>query len=229
MSTVTPFIASVLLLAAAPAWAAKTTKAPSKPQPVPAAEPDRAVTAAEPDQPARGALDFNLFDEPGSPAAGVAASDADAITDKARTRRSRLRTHQVLGGTTWTVMAATAVVGQLNYNDSYGSGAGSGKWLWPHRILSYSTALLFAGTATFALIAPEPYERPLALDTALLHRIAVVGATAGLLTQVVLGFMTARQADAGNSRDLKTMAKTHQIVGYATLGFLTLAGAVWLF
>lgn len=208
----TSLVAIVMYLTALPAWAT----------------PPHPALAEAAKTPANPALDFNLFDESGS-APATAPGDADAIAAKALTRRSRLRTHQILGTITWTLMAATAVIGQLNYNDTYGGGQGSGRWLMPHRILSYSTAAAFATTATFALLAPQPYRKPLSLDTALVHRIAVIGASAGMVTQVVLGFITARQAQAGNDRNLKTMAKTHLAVGYTTLGFMTVAGAVWMF
>lgn len=208
----TSLVVIVICLVALPAWATPP-------------EPAQAAAAKAPANPA---LDFNLFDDSGT-APATAADDADLIAAKALKRRSLLRTHQILGTITWALMAATAVVGQLNYNDTYGSGRGSGRWLMPHRILSYTTAAAFASTATFALIAPQPYRKPLSLDTALVHRIAVIGAAAGMVTQVILGFITARQAQAGNERNLKTMAQTHLAVGYTTLGFMTVAGTVWMF
>src|SRR5690606_12980579 len=63
----------------------------------------------------------------------------------------------------------------------------------------------------------------------LLHRIAVIGASAGLVTQVVLGFVAARSADAGNARSLETYATVHQAVGYTTLGLMAVAATVWVF
>ena len=140
-----------------------------------------------------------------------------------------LTTHQTLGITTWALMAATTVVGQLNYNELYGGGGGSLKYQTAHRWLVVSTSAAFATTAAFSLFAPSPYDKPLRFDTGLLHRIAVIGATAGLLTQAVLGWVTARQAEAGNPNNLRTYARTHQILGYTTLGFLTVAGVVWIF
>ena len=50
-----------------------------------------------------------------------------------------------------------------------------------------------------------------------------------MVTQVVLGFITGRNADAGNPTHVQSYAKAHQIIGYGTLGFMTTAAAVWLF
>jgi hypothetical protein len=177
-------------------------------------------------------LDFDFFGDKSGAAAvaggGLSAEDA-RLAEQAHTRRWMLKTHQTLGIATWLALLATVTVGQLNYNELYGGGGGSNKWQTPHRALVISTSALFAATATFALLAPTPYKKPLRLDTGLVHRVAVIGATLGMLTEGVLGWITTHQADAGNPHNLRTMARTHQIVGYTTLGFLTIAGTVWVF
>jgi len=178
-------------------------------------------------------LDFDFFgDKAGGAGSGnvggeLSPEDA-ALAGQARTRRWMLETHQILGIATWVALAATVGIGQLNYNELYGGG-GSNKWQTTHRALVVSTSALFAAAATFALLAPTPYKKPLRFDTGLVHRIAVIGATAGMLAEGVLGWITTHQADAGNPHNLRTMARTHQIVGYTTLGFLTIAGTVWVF
>jgi len=176
-------------------------------------------------------LDFNFFDEPAkpgllTPSGGATDSGTAAL---AHTRRHRLEVHQVLGLTTWGLMLASCVVGQLNYNNLYGGGSGSGAYLMPHRILTYSSAILFGVTAGYALFAPKPYAKPLKFDTGLIHRIAAIGASAGMVAQMVLGFMTARTADAGNGDNLQKNAQLHGIIGWTTLGFMTVAGSVWVF
>jgi hypothetical protein len=140
-----------------------------------------------------------------------------------------LKTHQTLGIATWLLMAGTVTIGQLNYNQLYGGGGESTKWQTPHQILVLSTSVAFAATAAFAIFAPTPYKKPMRFDTGLVHRIAVIGATLGMVTEGVLGWWTTHQANAGNPNNLRTMARTHQIVGYSTFGFLTIAGTVWLF
>ena len=175
--------------------------------------------------------DFNFFDEPAKPGllspSGTGAESNTAAL--AHTRRHRLEVHQVLGLTTWGLMLAASVVGQLNYNNLYGGGSGSGTYLMPHRILTYSTAIMFGITAGYALFAPTPYSKPLKFDTGLVHRIAAIGASAGMVAQMVLGFITARTADSGNADNLKRNAQIHGILGWTTLGFMTAAGATWVF
>lgn len=192
--------------------------------------------ATETGQPADGekALDFDFFANQGAagnPAVAPGPSDA-AIAEAeqaSRTRRWMLKTHQMLGITTWTLLASTVIIGQLNYNELYGGGGGSQKWQTPHEVLVISTTAAFATAAAFAILAPNPYKKPLHLDSGLIHRIAVVGASLGMLSEMVLGWITTHQANAGNPTELRTMARTHQIIGYSTLGCLTVAGAVWVF
>jgi hypothetical protein len=180
-------------------------------------------------------LDFDFF---GDKAAGAKTGESggdnpDLATEReqqSQTRRWMLKTHQVLGITTWALMAATVTVGQLNYNQLYGGGGGgTNKWQGTHQVLVLSTSVAFAAAATFAIFAPTPYKKPLHFDTGLIHRIAVIGATLGMVTEGLLGWWTTHQANAGNPNNLRSMARTHQIVGYSTFGFLTIAGTVWVF
>jgi hypothetical protein len=180
-------------------------------------------------------LDFDFFGEKpvGTGPAQSASTNSEAavsgIEQKAQTRRWMLKTHQTLGLATWALMAATVTIGQLNYNQLYGGGGGSPKWQTPHQILVLSTSLAFAATAGFAIFAPTPYKRPMQLDTGLVHRVAAIGATLGMVTEAVLGMWTARQANAGNPNNLQTIARAHQIIGYSTFGLLSIAGAAWVF
>jgi hypothetical protein len=216
---------------------ARTTATESTPDSDEEAPSAKSATAK--DQAPAPPLDFDFFGTPpGAPGESKPGLDVSAenteLADQARTRRWMLKAHQTLGIATWLSLVATVTIGQLNYNRLYGGGGGSGtsednKWQTWHRGLVISTSALFAATATFALLAPTPYKKPLRLDTGLIHRIAVIGATAGMLTEAVLGWITTHQADAGNPHNLRTMARTHQIVGYTTLGFLTVAGTVWVF
>lgn len=175
-------------------------------------------------------LDFNFFGaEPGATSSTDSVAKNANVDALSKKRRHRLEIHQTLGIATWVLMGASCVVGQLNYNDLYGGGSGRGSYQMPHRLLVYPTAALFTATGIYALLAPTPYQKPLRFDTALVHRLAAIGATAGMLAEVALGFITARQADAGNSSGLKQMAQAHQIVGWTTFGFMTAAGVSWMF
>jgi cytochrome b561 len=188
-----------------------------------------AVKPAE-DKPAevKQPLDFDFFGDGGA-AGGDLSPDADDLTRRSHTRRWMLQTHQTLGLATWVLMAATVTIGQLNYNQLWGNGGGSRKWQSPHQYLVLSTSVAFAATAAFAIFAPTPYKKPLGFDTGLLHRIAAIGATLGMVTEGLVGWLTTHQANAGNPNNTRNLARTHQIVGYATFGFLTIAGTVWVF
>lgn len=170
-------------------------------------------------------LEFDFFaDEPPLlPSVLPAKQEAAAAR-----RRLMLQTHQILGITTWLAMGTTVVIGQLNYNDLYGSGDGNGDYKRLHKSLSYTTAGLFALTGAFALLAPEPFERPWRFDSALVHRLATLGATLGIVTQVALGIFTRKQAGTGNPQS-RDNARAHQIIGYSTFGLLTVAGTTWFF
>lgn len=192
-----------------------------------------APLAAAADQGAPGAVteavpmpDFDLFaDKP------TTATPAAHLPDRPeKLRRDMLTLHQALGLTTLGLMAATTVAGQLNYNDIYAPGhAGTGMYIWPHRLLAYGTTGAFAATASLALFAPERQADPEGVDTSTIHKVFVGGATLGMLTQIGLGFVTARYAEAGNPRDLRKLAQAHQIAGYATTGMLAAAATVWVF
>jgi len=197
-------------------------------------KPGKDKTAKDKTAAAKPPLDFDFFgdkaadggkDESSGENAEGLASERE---QQSQTRRWMLKTHQTLGIATWALMAATVTVGQLNYNQLYGGG-GTNKWQTPHQILVLSTSVAFAASAAFALFAPTPYKKPLHFDTGLVHRIAVIGATLGMVTEGLLGWWTTHQGNAGNPNNLRTMARTHQIVGYSTFGFLTIAGTVWLF
>ena len=200
-----------------------------------AAQETPATTPAEgggPAATASGKLDFDFFaaESPGSPALQAPLVEPDPNFEaRVHARRWMLKAHQALGLATWTLMAATVTVGQLNYNQEYGGGGGSRKWQTTHTYLVMTTSAAFLGTGALSILAPKPYPKPLRFDTALLHRIAVTGATLGMLTEIGLGLFTHYRAQAGNPHDLHALARTHQVVGYSTFGLLTIAATVWIF
>ncbi|HWV37267.1 MAG TPA: hypothetical protein VN033_02205 [Vulgatibacter sp.] len=171
-------------------------------------------------------MDFDLF---GDTAAQKEAASDPALADRIETRRTMLQSHQILGLSTLALMTTSAVLGQLNYDDVYGGGGGTGDYLMAHRVSTYASAGAFIATATLSVFAPVPFEKDPGFDTATAHKIAVIGASAGMLAQVGLGFATARSADAGNARNLKRYARIHQAVGYSTVGLMAIATGVWIF
>jgi len=167
-------------------------------------------------------LDFDLL--PQSPASALPA--IDPALDRAVARRRKMLTlHQGLGIATWATLAATTVIGQLDFDDRFRGGGDTGKWHGAHRALAVSASALFLGTGLLGLLAPEPYAKKARLDTATVHKVSMAIATLGMATQIVLG-LTARGSE-GSLRE-RDLATAHQITGYATLGAMTF-GAVVLF
>jgi hypothetical protein len=178
--------------------------------------------AAPPDKPHQDD-DFDLLPREKPPDAAALARQADLSRSLSR-RREFLEVHQLGGFATIATMAATVVVGQLNYADKYGGGGDTGKYRTAHQILAYGTSGIFAATGILALLAPSPFEKPLRMDTATLHKLSMIVATAGLASQVILGIITSRSEGKISQRDF---ALAHQIIGYTTLaattaGFLVL-------
>lgn len=165
-------------------------------------------------------LDFDLL--PPEPAG--AAADL-RFEKEVRRRRKMLTLHQGLGIATWSALAATTIVGQLDLDDRFRGGGDTGRYHGAHKVLAYGTSTLFLATGLLGLLAPEPYEKKVRLDTATVHKASMGLAAAGMATQIVLGLLARGSAGRLRERDL---ANAHQITGYATLGAMT-AGAVVLF
>jgi hypothetical protein len=141
-------------------------------------------------------------------------------------RRTLLQLHTGLGFATIASLGATAVLGQLNYNDKYGGGGDTGKYRQAHRISAYSAAGIFAVTGLLAILAPSPFDKPLRLDSATLHKASMAVATAGMAAQIVLGILTSGKEGTLAQRDY---ALAHQIVGYTTLAATTTGFLVLVF
>jgi len=168
--------------------------------------------------------DFDLLpkEPPLSPAALERQRELERQLAK---RRTMLQFHQIGGYLTLAGLTATAVLGQLDYLDKYGGGGDVGTYRSWHRWTAAGTTAVFFGTAALAVFAPSPIEKQTRLDTATLHKIAMTVAAAGMVTQIVLGLVTASKEGQNSQRDF---ALAHQIVGYTTLaasytGFAVLA------
>ncbi len=165
-------------------------------------------------------LDFDLL-----PPEPVTAAADPRFEKEVRRRRKMLTLHQGLGIATWSALATTVVVGQLDFNDRFRGGGDTGKYHGTHKALAYGTSALFLGTGLLGLLAPEPYEKKARLDTATVHKASMALAAAGMATQIALGLLA--RGDAGKLRE-RDLASAHQVTGYATLGAMT-AGALVLF
>jgi len=167
--------------------------------------------------------DFELLPPEKPPDPDALARQAELSQALSR-RRQLLGLHQWAGFATLATMTATVVVGQLNYADKYGGGGDTGKYRTAHQVLAYGTTGFFAAAGVLALLAPSPFEKPLRLDTATLHKVSMIVATGGMVAQVVLGIVTAHSEGSLSQRDF---ALAHQIIGYTTwaattAGFLVL-------
>lgn len=165
-------------------------------------------------------LSFDLLDSKPAPAPDL--TRALQIERQVRARRGLLVAHQVLGIAALVSLGATAVIGHLNYHDKYVSGDFTGRYKLSHLGLSITTTALFGSTGILALAAPNPYPKPVRLDSALVHKVSMALATAGMVTQIILGPLAV--ARVGRS-DQAGLGLGHVITGYATFGFMA-AGVI---
>lgn len=199
----------------APATAAPAT--PSAPAPAQSSAP----------APGADAFDFDLMDDKAKVATpedaakqAQAAKQAAEIDRQVRIRRKMLLSHQVLGFSTLGVMAATLIIGQLNYVARYGDfhqGRDYDRFQLAHIGLASASSVMFTGLGILGVAAPNPYPKPIRADSALFHKVAMALATAGMVTQLVLGPITTAYEGSLKQRDL---ALGHVITGYATWGFM---------
>ncbi|MBL9004795.1 MAG: hypothetical protein JNJ46_11145 [Myxococcales bacterium] len=189
-----------------------------------------ASPAASSPQPAAAGDDFN-FDLMGenqkSPEQIKEEQEKSARIERlGKIRRPMLSTHQIMGFVTLAALTATVVVGQLNHYDMYLSGDQTGRYRYAHLGLGIGTAALFGSTGFLAVFAPNPYPKPVRFDTALLHKVAMILATAGMATQIILGPIA---VDRIGRVDQSRLALGHVITGYATWAFMTTGMIAYLF
>lgn len=198
-----------------------------------AATPPPAATAPQKTEtPAGGEMDFDLLADEKKPdpvAQALAAKKASDLEHSVKIRRRVLLAHQVVGFATLALMTATVIVGQVNYVARYGglaNGADYDRYQAAHLGLSISTSALFTSLGVLGLAAPNPYPKPIKFDTALVHKVAMALATAGMVTQLILGPITTAYEGRIEQRNL---ALGHVIAGYATWGFMTAGVLAYVF
>ncbi|WP_164019068.1 hypothetical protein [Pyxidicoccus trucidator] len=186
-------------------------------QDAPKQEPPAQTPTTDPDS-----MDFDLLE----PMETAAAAEVDPELEKSISRRrTMLKLHQGLGFALVGGLAATTVVGQLQFNDSFRGGGDDRNLLGLHRGLAIGTAAIFATVGMLGVLAPEPFEKEFQWDTVTLHKIFMTVATVGMVAQVLLGIMATNRYGRLSERDLAT---AHQVVGYTTLGAVS-AGVLTLF
>ena len=171
-------------------------------------------------------LDFDLLDA--APKKGVVDRARDQEFDeKVHRRRLMLQWHQGVGLATLAGLAVACIIGQLNYQDKYAAtGTDDGRYYNAHLGLGVATSTMFAVSGMLALTAPNPYPKPVRLDSALVHKLSMALATAGMVAQVVLGpIVSAREGKL----DQKDWALAHLVTGYATFGFMATGVVAYVF
>ncbi|MFP2910130.1 hypothetical protein ACLESD_34855, partial [Pyxidicoccus sp. 3LFB2] len=180
-------------------------------------KPAQAPATTEPDS-----MDFDLLE----PLETASAAQVDPELEKRiGRRRTMLKLHQGLGFALVGGLAATTVVGQLQFNDSFRGGGDDRNLLGLHRGLAIGTTAIFATVGMLGLLAPEPFEKEFQWDTVTVHKMLMTLATVGMVAQVVLGMLATNRYGRLSERDLAT---AHQVVGYTTLGAVS-AGVLTLF
>jgi hypothetical protein len=174
-------------------------------------------------------LNFDLFGDQKQRSPLDVAREKDRIAKlerEVRLRRTLLKWHQALGFVTLGALAATDIIGQLNYMDKYGGGNDTGTYYNAHLGLGIATTAVFATTGTLALAAPNPYPKPIKFDAALVHKVSMALAAAAFVTQIILGPITWSREGKLDQRDLAT---THLVVGYAAFGFMAAGTLSYVF
>jgi cytochrome b561 len=200
---------------------------PSTPSPTAPSSP-RAEPAKPP--PSGGDMNFDLFTNDKAKQPGEEAAQKERIAKlerKVHLRRALLKWHVALGFVTLAALAATDIIGTLNYYDKYdANGTDTGQFSTYHEGLGIGTASLFAVTGVLALAAPNPYPKPLKLDAALLHKLSMLMATACFAAQIIMGPI---MAVSDGKLFQKDMAIAHLVIGYGAFAFMGVGTLAFVF
>jgi hypothetical protein len=207
--------------------AASKKKKPPKPKPPPADAPAAETPPPEqskppeppPPPPPPQQLEFDLLKKPTVEAPTVPTAEQLEIEAKVKKRRSMLELHQTLGVITLLGLVGTNVVGQLSLNDRYGGGGDTGQYFWWHLGLAGGTTALFTTVGLLGVLAPSPFQKRDGFDTTRFHQLMMAVATVGMVVQVGLGIYTRVRE---GTLDQRAFAITHQVIGYTTLGAMTI-------
>ncbi len=173
--------------------------------------------------------DFDLLDDATHPSVAELAEKGAQTDKEVWLRRKMLNVHQALGLGLLASMVATTVVGELNLVDKYGEKGYTRRYYNLHTGLVITTSVLFTSVGTLGYFAPDPYPKKLRfdrLDPSTVHKVSMAAATVGMLAQLALGIVA---ANLDGSLAQPNLVTAHQIVGFTTLGALTVGAVAWLF
>lgn len=184
--------------------------------------------------------------------AGPSAPSGEALAAALRQRQEIATVHRAFGIATWASMLVTVALGFIQYYNLYGFFGGRDDtpcvngdavfgqdqcWgaPWPHRIAALTTTALYATTFVLSFVMPDPLgasEGPNAGDLRVHEALRWVH-LGGMIAQVLLGFAVGQNwfgIDRANDFGaMQAIATVHQVIGLATFGVLTAAGAIMIF
>lgn len=170
------------------------------------------------------ALDFDLLAPPVSSALDPrAAARFDRLVHM---RRVMLQLHTFVGMALLVATTANVVLGTLNYYDRFGGGGYTNHYDLAHEVAAYTTFGLFTTNLVLGLAAPNPFERKIAADRLLVHRIFMFVAAAGFIAETILGIVSTSHYGANSE---PSWALAHLGLGYATSACVYAGAAVFIF
>ncbi len=192
-----------------------------------AAETKPAETKPPADAPVQQAeepsMDFDLL-EPSTTAAEAPVQVDPELERAIARRRTMLSIHQGLGIAMAATLAATVVVGQLNFNDRYRGFGDTGKYEGWHTGLVVASSTLFVGTGLLGVLAPSPSRR----SSAGTPSPSTKSSWPWPLPACSPRWCWARLTDTREGKLSQVdLATAHQALGYATMGAVT-AGALMI-
>ena len=171
------------------------------------------LALAPPEQSGTGDPDLD-FEIP----AAAAPQQGSSQDGRLSLRRGMLVGHQALGFGLLAIDLGATIVGQLNYNDHFVSGAPTARYQSAHRTLAWATVSTFVATGALAVFAPSPPRRvSQGFDRMALHKWCMAAATAAMAAEAVLGMATAGREGRLNQEGL---GKVHLAIGYFTFAAL---------
>jgi hypothetical protein len=134
-------------------------------------------------------------------------------------RRTMLTWHQGLGITTWVLMSATVLAGQLTLN-------GNTKYRSWHVPLADATIIGYGATALLAILSPPPLiRRSGEHDTVFFHKLLAYVHAVGMIALPFLANSIARRSFENGKRGPAEIdaarARAHQVAAYITYGAFT--------
>lgn len=198
-----------------------TALAPAESSPAPIVYEPASIAPVATAPTASDGLDFDLL----APAPKLDQARVAHLEQQAKTRRTMLTAHLIVGYTLLGVLGATEVLGTLNYYDRFGGGGYTNRYDTWHEGFAIASTAIFAAQAGLAIFAPDPYPKPAGWNSARFHRIAEIMASVGMATEIALGPISVTRFGKLDERDF---AVAHVVIGYVTYALVIGGVLAWL-